>query len=887
MLRDRDNDGNERERLIHAPEEEFDNSAEPSVFGTYYRSNGDTREPQERLYSNMENADNSDSSDDEVKRPLFLSFKANDPASNVSEALREQNNTFTEPVEDTAPLEDPTLSDEQIFDPVASGDQYFDAFPEDDPLASDNSQQNSSSAPKPSIMETMYAKEDYLSSIPKYEVDNSLEDEINASLGDANFSPFQPFAAFRPAEPKEETKPEPVVEEKSAEVPAPVVEEKPAEVPAPVVEEKTAEVSAPAVEEKASEEAAPVVEESPAEQAAPVAEEVPAESSEPVNTAEPVLEASAEKTEQKPVETVSEETSKPDVSESTEKNDADAKSDNSIYAADDIEADAPSAELGATSLMDDSSNSTESIDSSKKDIPVSEASPVISVASIAENTTETEVPSSEKKEETSEDTSSIYDNAPIEQPSIEDNTEEYESIYREADNVVEETPVYAAPQVHPNVSIASTNLVPIDRVYNQPKRPGKTEPEDDNKVVQNHLLFGDEDENEYHQRKLSEMEKIKSEKEAAAAAAAVAAANATEVTVTPTSSNLRPGSSLGNKSESRPEKKTEAHSQTAPKTAERSQAASSGSQRPGASMTRPGTVPGMSTSAQVAKTQHHTYTAASQRGSITPVKQQEHTNEKKRSVLKPLIFVCIGLLCLGALVFCWFHFDLGKSLKSDGKKSEATTYSDTETEESKQTKVITVSDDTSVTTEEPTTTTTEEPTTTTTEEPTTTTTEEPTTTTTEEPTTTTTEEPTTTTTEEPTTTTTEATTTEEPTVPSIAPSEYPVTSFSYKITNAKVSGNNCSFDLKLTNSGSKTSSLNASIKSITIKFNTSVTINEVTCTNFTVVPKEGKKNTFVLYPNSDEAIDKKGSVVASIEGAGSSHISTFTITGVYIEYNKK
>ena len=50
MLRDRENDGNERDRLIHAPEEDFDNASEPSVFGTYYRSNGQNQEkqPEER-----------------------------------------------------------------------------------------------------------------------------------------------------------------------------------------------------------------------------------------------------------------------------------------------------------------------------------------------------------------------------------------------------------------------------------------------------------------------------------------------------------------------------------------------------------------------------------------------------------------------------------------------------------------------------------------------------------------------------------------------------------------------------------------------------------------------------------------------------------------------
>lgn len=848
MLRDRENDGNERERLIHAPEEEFDNSAEPSVFGTYYRSNEQNQEqkPQDRLYSNMTDPDDIDSSDDEVKRPLFLSFKANDPASNVSEALREQNNTFSEPIEDTAPLEDPTLSDEQVFDPVASGDEYFDAFPEDDSFASDN--QNTPTppaAPKSSIMETMYAKEDYLSNIPKYEVDNSLEEEINASLGSESFSPFQPFAAFRPVAP-EPPKPEPK-------------EETPAAV-----------------------EAAPVTESAPAEETNPVAETV-SEPQVPVSP-EPSVQASADTVSENVSPAISSEEKAPEATQDQPVSEDKAPDITPVQKEEekeDIDISAPSAVLVATSLVNEatapSKDSVSAENTQAKEISANEASPVISVGSMEEKKDDSKP---DTKEDPASDTESIYDNAPIEKPSIEDSTEDYESIYRESEAIVDDTPSYAAPQVHPNVSIASTNLVPIDRVYNQPKRQNANAKDDDKEVKQNHLLFGDEDENEFHQRKLSEMEKNKKEKEAAAAAAAIAAANATEVTVSPTSSNLRPGSSLGSKAEEKPAENRSASvakKETAPA------ASTANSQRPGAAMSRPGAVSGMSSSAQIAKTQHHTYTAASQRGSITPVEQQGHSNEKKRSVIKPLVFVCIGLLCLGALVFCWFHFDLGKSLKSGGKKSEATTYSEVETTESKQTKVITVSDDSSETTEEPTTTTTTEATTTTTtEEPTTTTTEEPTTTTTEEPTTTTTEEPTT-------TTTTEATTTEtkEPTNITVVPSEYPVTSFSYKITNAKVSGSNCSFDLKLSNSGSKTSSLNASIKSITIKFNTSVTITDVTCTNFTVVPKEGKKNTFVLYPNSDEAIEKSGSIIASIEGAGTSHISTFTITGVYIEYNKK
>ncbi len=932
MLRDPGNDGKEKERLIHAPQEDFEDSQEPSVFGTFYRNNGQQPAPQERLYSNMEDPDSPESSDDEVKRPLFLSFKANDPAQDVSEALREQNNIDSLPIEDTEPLEDPTLSDEQIFDPVASEAEFFDDFQDNDPYMASKPEapvQPAPSAPaRPSIMETMYAKEDYLSNIPKYEVDNSLEDEINASLGSESFSPFQPFAAFRPA-------PEPVLEPVAPVEPvAPFAVEAPTEPVAPFAvsqedTEKAKPETAPEeqnpVEESSKSDAEPLVSESSeqeAEKSDVTEEEAPAQSSTGESTENTNNEEDAESIAPSPVfgaavlidetpafarentqtkapvyeDILADEESpiinvssmeEPEEETETESETVSETSDESSQtneetASDNIEATSEPESASVSESSENESSSDEPAESPLLPLKPEESSAETSEAEPAkeeQSSAEASEVEPAKAETPAEDTSSLYDTAPIEEPSMDDNSEGYESIYRESDKAVEETPTYAAPQVHPNVSIASTNLVPIDRVYNQPRRPAKKTPEEDSgKVTQNHLLFGDEDEETFHKAANERIEQNKRAKDAAAAAAAVASANATEVTIKPTgneTSNLRPGSSLGNKPEGRPAAEAASQSPAKPVSTPAS------TQRPGAGMSRPGAVSGMSTSAQVAKTQHHSYTAASQRGSITPVEQQEHVIEHKRSVAKPIIFICLGLLCLGGLVFCWFHFDLGKSLSSKDKKSPATTYTEKETEGTKGTKVIEVSSDTS---EEPTTTTTEEPTTTTTEEPTTTT-EEPTTTTTEEPTTTTTEEPTTTTTEEPTTTTTEKPTTTEPPV-TVAPSDYPVTSFSYKITNAKVNGNNCSFDLKLTNSGSKTSTLNASIKSITIKFNTSVTINEVTCTNFTVTPKEGKKNTFILTPNSNEEVAKKGSITASIEGAGSAHISTFTITGVYIEYNK-
>ncbi len=1028
MLRDHENDGKERERLIHAPQEEYDDSQEPSVFGTFYHTQGDSQAQnpsQERLYSHNDDLEESPSADDQVKRPLFLSFKANDPAQNVTDALREQNNTDAFLDDDS--LVDPTLSDEQIFDPTTQDADYFDAFPEDD-MSSSYTQQYAvpESAPRPSILDTMYAKEDYLSNIPKYEVDNSLEEEINASLGSESFSPFQPFAAFRPAPEtqEEESKEEPSTEPEPVAIQEPVAEPEPAYEPEPVAEpdpfaepvavttpvlaplaeaaaaeavieeapeaiqdtigEAVPEAVAEAVPEEAAEsvtEAAQVVEEAvpeafesveeavpeaveAVEEAVPeaveaaeeavhetVAEAVPEETAEVVTEAAQTIEEvvpeaveSVEETVPEAVESI-EEAVQDEVAETVAENipeqaveaaetvaeeqleavsgitpevqEAVAASEETIAGAADIVSESPeltqpavteapsyaASVFAATSMIDEipafAKEEAEKKPEIKEDVHISEASPVIDVASFGAESEEEETDAPEASESTSSDidTSSLYDSTPIEDPSMDDESESegYESIYTESDKSIEDVPTnYSAPEVHPNVSIASTNLVPIDRVYNRPTNRAAKQQEDENKPVsQNHLLFGDEGETAFHKAASERIEQNKKAKEAAAAAAAAASAEAATKESVPdaATSNLRPGSSLGNKSEGRPAASAEDVT-IKPRNTQRPGAASASS-RPASS--RPGAAPGMSTSAQVAKAQRHSYNAASQRGSITPVEQQEHVNERKRSIAKPLIFVCIGLLCLGGLVFSWFYFDLGKALfSSDTKKTTSTTYTEKETDETKGTKVIDVSSEESSETKEstsettPTESETTEAPTTTTEEPTTTTTEEPTTTTTEEPTTTTTEEPTTTTTEEPTTTTTEetTTTTAAPSETTAVPSEFAKTSFSYKIANGKVSGNSCFFDLKLTNNGSKTSSLNTSIESITIKFDTSVTISEVECANFTVEPKEGSKNTFYLYPNSNEAIAKGDTIVASIEGKGDAHVSTFKIKDVYIKYNK-
>ena len=71
MLRDHDNDDKELDHLLHAPQEEFDDSQGPSVFGTFYHSKGKT-EQNNSEFMIRNDSDSSAAEDDAVKRPLFL-----------------------------------------------------------------------------------------------------------------------------------------------------------------------------------------------------------------------------------------------------------------------------------------------------------------------------------------------------------------------------------------------------------------------------------------------------------------------------------------------------------------------------------------------------------------------------------------------------------------------------------------------------------------------------------------------------------------------------------------------------------------------------------------------------------------------------------------------
>ena len=1024
MLRDKDNESNENNRLLHSPQEDSPENEEASVFSTFRHSqegsllsgsndSGSSSDPEFLLRHESDDltsdspATESEQADDSVRGPLFLSFKANDPAAEVSEALREQNNAAA--LYQSEPIDDPEFSFGQE-DAFSEEDQYMDAFPQETPASPftpsspsipELDEPEPQESPKPSMLDTMYAKEDYRSSMPKYEVDSSLEDEINASFNDENFSPFSPFAAFKPAapvEPEKEEKPEKPEEEKevvSAAAPEATSEIPDMSVPAEASSSEPIPSETESVEENAPvEEGAEVAsEEAPAQSAAKPFMSIPVETSPsftPFTSTQPeasapeteakteeVLEQTAEQTVEQtadqPVETsaeateatvseqeenlpISEETAQETIaSESTavtpvsttEEPDSVPVEPETAAVEPDSNPEGPDSSEEAVISSPETTNSTEEDNNSVKEenhiveeVPVapSEAHvPSYAAAIIQPNLpikpipAEETVPSeqvndsdlasisdyagqpdaederafvgsrdaSEEKpltpsalaEETASmakdnepdtlsespsgiDTASLYDTAPIEDPSmVDDFPEDFESVYRESE-VPEDEPVsYAAPAVHPHVSISSTNLDPIDSVYNTtpPKEQETTAPQEE--PFKNHLLFGDEDEKTFHEAARREVEEKKLAEAAALAAQAEAAAEAQSSDT----AKLRPGSSV---SGSRP-------AASAPEEAQSERSVS----RPGGTINRTAAAAGMSTSAQIVKAQHHRYTAATQRGSITPVEQQDHIDKKKRSVVKPIIFIAAGLLCLGGLAFCWQYFDLGKSFSSG-----TTTAPKTTTYQEKTTSVIDISSDsetaqtsdpesdTVATTTEAPETTTEATTTTTTEAPTTTT-EEPTTTTTEAPTTTT--EAPTTTTEAP-TTTTEKPTTKEPTetTSTPAPSEFPVTSFNTKIVNATGSSNACSFDIKFTNNGSKTSSLNASIEYVTFTLVSDTTVTDISCSNFTIEKKEGTSNTYYLYPNSNEAIDKGDSINATIEASGNSSFGSYRVKNLYVEYKK-
>ena len=982
MLRDKDNEGKENERLLHAPQDDNSENEEASVFGTFRHSQegsllssgnsgGSSSDPEFLLRHEPEELpedpsfSDSDPADDSVRGPLFLSFKANDPASEVSEALREQNKAAS--IYQSEPIDDPEFSFGQE-DAFSEEDQYMDAFPQDAPASpfasvsprspEPEEERMSSEPPKPSMMDTMYAKEDYRSSMPKYEVDSSLEDEINASFNDENFSPFSPFAAFKPAAPEQseepatpvaqETTPSPVQETPSPvqETPSPV-QDSPVPAEEPVVSKPIMSIPvetspsyvpfSPAQPEAASE---PVAE--------PVVEPVAEPTSEP--DVEPELESASEPSTEREIETVAD-----SASESVVESDNDvAETENEPETEPFVEAASeqivepaaepisePAVEPIAEPVTESASEPIPEKIDEPADVPVEtqppqeaehvpsyaaaiiqpdqpikpipaeesvsseqvDASDLASISSYAGQpdaedervfagtrdesqekltpaslASDTSVPSEEQEPDTNSespsdiDTSALYDTAPIEEPSlIDDFPDDLESVYRETDVNTEEQVSYSSPAIHPHVSIAATNLEPIDSVYNTtaPSEPEPAQQTQSETSFKNHLLFGDEDEQSFHEAARREAEERK-----IAEAAAAAAKSETVAEGQSDAAKLRPGSSF---SGSRPSATSSDDEKT-----ERSVS------RPGGTISRPAATAGMSTSAQIVKAQHHRYTAATQRGSITPVEQQDHIDKKKKGILKPIIFIALGLLCLGGLAFCWQYFDLGKSFSSGTTtKPKTTTYqekttsvidvsSDSETEPSSETDT----EKTTVTTEA---TTTEEPATTTTEDPTTTT--EAPTTTTEAPTTTT--EAPTTTTEAP-TTTTEKPTSKEPTetTSSPTPSEFPVTSFNTKIVNATGTSNSCSFDIKFTNNGSKTSSLDASIEYVTFTLVSDTTVTDISCSNFRIEKKEGTSNTYYLYPNSNEAIAKGEAIYASIEASGNSSFGSYRVKNLYVEYKK-
>ncbi|MBP5491369.1 MAG: hypothetical protein J6Y08_00825 [Clostridiales bacterium] len=899
MLREHDNDGKEQEHLLHATEEEFDESSGPSVFGTFFKSQKSddviqndfkhsNSSDETLLHANEDSEASDESDDDSVRRPLFISFKANDPKENFSDALREQNNSQSHSANSYDFPED-----ELNFDDLEQ--QHAQAIGET-PYANPTSFEDLASA----IPETPYGTPSP-SALPQYEADNALEDEINAFEED--FSSVSPFAAFKPLDNAPASEPEPEKPESVSENVQETVEAVEETIEQPAVEETVSEVVEEAIEAPIDDNAsyiddAPIddlsasfIDDAPIDDPNAFIDETPID--EPADSYidessvenAPIEEVSAEEAtdeesafeeaavEEAPVaETIEEAPVAETVEEAIEEVVEEPIVEEPIV--EETVEETPTVEETAANEPIVEESSVPAFGDEEPQAPVSEAvveEPVTEEPTVEEAATE--APTEEAHEEpeknmllgffnngnipsfSSEENSTpapLYDETPIEDPTMgfdesttEEAEEDYQSIYRESDSAQPtETSNYSQPVVMPNVSIASTNLEPVDKVYNA--RPANRR---NSEVSQNHLLFGDEDEETFNKQAREEAARAREEAERQKQRAA------------DPSSNLRPGSGLGGV---QPQRTTRPAAVTEPE--EKPEISRPATSRPAAQSTsRPGAARPISTSAQIVNTQHLRYSAASQKGaSITPVSTQEH-NERKPSVIKPLIFACLGVLCIGGVVFCWKYFDLGKSTTSVSRETtyESKTYPTTASKSDDETSETTTEESK----EETTTTTTAESTTK--EETTTTTTEEPTTTTTEA---------TTTTTEATTTTTAEPTTTANPGVAK--------TSFKTSITNAKASGDECSFDIKFENSGSKTSTLNASIEYVTIRFDTSATITEVTSAYFTAVPKDGSKNTFLLYPKSDEEIAKGKSILADINAKGDSSIGSFKIKDFYVSYNK-
>jgi hypothetical protein len=103
--------------------------------------------------------------------------------------------------------------------------------------------------------------------------------------------------------------------------------------------------------------------------------------------------------------------------------------------------------------------------------------------------------------------------------------------------------------------------------------------------------------------------------------------------------------------------------------------------------------------------------------------------------------------------------------------------------------------------------------------------------------------------------------------------------------NGSSDGATAYFDLRFENSGSYDSSLVDSLKQITITYESSQTIEEVTSSYFTFVKKEGSTNVFIGTPTSTAIILQDEFVLVDITGVtAGAKVGSFTIK-YFIEYN--
>lgn len=242
------------------------------------------------------------------------------------------------------------------------------------------------------------------------------------------------------------------------------------------------------------------------------------------------------------------------------------------------------------------------------------------------------------------------------------------------------------------------------------------------------------------------------------------------------------------------------------------------------------------------------YTAAQQMGTVAPLPQRYHKKSKRSAApYVPIILLIIVIILFIGLWQAWSYFDLGKvfnNLFGASSEPKVSTFQTTSSTTS-------ASSDTSDTTAPSETTAAPTPTSTPTPSPTPTT--------------------------EPTETT--PTTTAPTTVIYGDP-----TKFVTKILNGSSDGNTAYFDIRFENSGSYDSSLVDSLTQITITYESTKTIEEVTSSYFTFVKKEGSTNVFIGTPTSTEIILQDDFVLVDITGvtAGST-VGSFSIK-YFIEY---